>query len=109
MQIEYKETFLTGYCDRKPTINSIRSKVLRKGFDVYNFECYFDGTYYKFKADIIPSIENTKELENEILSKIDILFQRKDYSKEEQTELKRLIWKQKITINNQKPISKKWV
>lgn len=97
MQIEYKETFLKGYCDRKPSQESVAKKALRKGFDITNFEMWVNvkTNYWNFKADTYPSKETTKKLEAEILSKLDILFQRKNYSKEEQTEIKRLIqlWK----------------
>ena len=91
MQIEYKETYLKGFCEQRPNLESVQRKAQRKGFDISDLEYAFRDGYYHFKADIYPSKEQTKQLENEILSKLDILFQRKNYSKEERNELTRLI------------------
>lgn len=95
MQIEYNKQndFLKGCSDKKPTKKIIEKRAKEKGFDISNISIHNNDGFYTFFADIIPSKQITKELENEILSKLDILFQRKNYTKEEQTELKRLVWK----------------
>lgn len=77
MLIEYYETFLKGICQKKPTLQSVQKKAKRKGFDVDNLESYNKDGNYNFTADITPSKEITKELENEILEKLETLFQRK--------------------------------
>ena len=99
MQISYneKDGYLKGKSDRKPSEYQIVKKGIKDGFDVTDLSIWYNESslYYRFTANIAPSKEKTKDLENEILSKLDILFQRKNYSKEEQTEIKRLIqlWK----------------
>lgn len=91
MQIEYKESYLKGFCERRPKIEAIQKRAIEKGFDANELHYHFKDGYYHFTADIYPSKEQTKQLENEILSKLNILFQRKNYSKEERNEINRLI------------------
>lgn len=97
MQINYfeKDGFIRGKALKKPSIKNVAKLVAKKGFDIENFEFWYHDSegLYRFYADLTPSKQITKELETEILSKLDILFNRKNYSKEEQTEIKRLIWK----------------
>ena len=99
MQISYneKDGYLKGKSDRKPSEYQIVKKGIKDGFDVTDLSIWYNESslYYRFTADIAPSKQITKELENEILSKLDILFQRKKYSKEERNELTRLVklWK----------------
>ena len=94
MQIEIKDAFAKGYSDRKLSEKKIIKQLNSKGFDVANIEFYTRNNslfYYHFTADITPSKEKTKQLENEILEKLDTLFSRKKYSKEEKIEITRLI------------------
>jgi len=99
MQITYneKDGFLKGKSDRKPNEYQIVKKGIKDGFDVTDLSIWYNITsmYWHFTANIAPLKQITKELETEILSKLDILFQRKNYSKEEKQELIRLVtlWK----------------